>query len=307
MNLLITSIGANTALTAIKLFDRKKIRIIGTDNLSAYQLAGSSFCDSFYQVPRAEDPEYIGKINEICVKEKIDAIIPIYDTEVEILAKFRNELETKLISSPYETIRTCNDKWETFQYFSSKNIPTPKTYLDKVSPNIKSDVIYKPRRGIGSKGIIDDGKKYESVPPDYIAQEKIFGQEYTIDCFCGEKGDLIYAVPRKRLEVRSGICYKGETIENNIFIENINKIVNSLKFYGPINIQVFLTDDNKQFFIEINPRLGASSIITKATGINMGDCIIKLINNFELKPIINYKLIRMNRFLSEIFYDIEKS
>ena len=306
MNLLITSIGANTALTAIKLFDRSKYRIIGTDSQSAYQLAGSSFCDSFYQVPRAEDPDYIEKMNEVCIKEKIDAIIPIYDTEIEMLAKYRNKLEAKLISSPHETIRKCNDKWETFQFFSSKKIPTPKTCLDNVSTNIKSEVLYKPRRGVGSKGIIDDGKKYESAPPDYIAQEKIFGQEYTIDCFCGETGDLIYAVPRKRLEVRFGICYKGETIRNDIFIENINKIVNNLKFYGPINIQVFLTDENEQFFIEINPRLGASSIITKATGIDMGGCIIKLINNIDIKPIINYKLIRMNRFLSEIFYDFEE-
>lgn len=306
MNILITSIGANPAITAIKLFDRNKTRIVGTDRQDAYYLAGSYFCDKFYLVPSAEDSFYIEKINEVCNKEKIDAIIPIYDTEVEILSKYRTKLETKLIASPYKTVKICNDKWETYKFFSSNNIPTPITCLENVSKNIGNDVIYKLRRGVGTKGIIDDGLKYENVPSEYIAQKKITGQEYTIDCFCGENGELIYAVPRKRIEVRFGICYKGETVNNEIFLKNVNKIISNLKFYGPINLQVFLTPENEQFIIEINPRLGASSIITKAAGIDMGDCIVKLINNDELKPINNYKLIRMNRFLSEIFYDIKK-
>ncbi|MFX1504140.1 MAG: ATP-grasp domain-containing protein [Promethearchaeota archaeon] len=303
MNILITSIGANSAITAAKFFRNKNVKIIGTDLLKEHEIAGSKFCDKFYTILKCSDQNFIPNIIEICKVEKVDLLIPMFDQELEVLSKQKNLLgDIKLLASPYNTIKNCNDKWQTYNFFKSNNIPTPKTYLSEIPEDIGENIIYKLREGIGTKGFIDNGLVFKTVPKDYIAQEKIFGQEYTIDCFCDKNGILIFAVPRKRIEVKEGICYKGETVRNDIFLEDINKIIKNLKFYGPFNIQVFLTPDNKQYYIEINPRIGASSIITQAAGVDVGDLIIKLVNDIDIKPINNYNIVRMNRFFSEFFF-----
>ena len=127
-NILITSVGSNPALTAIKLFDRNFVKIIGTDALSFFEIAGSKFCDKFYKIPRCEKSDYLKKILEINEKENLDGILPIFDGEVEILSKNKDLLgDIKLIASPYETVKICNDKWNTFNFFKKFGIPTPKT------------------------------------------------------------------------------------------------------------------------------------------------------------------------------------
>ena len=132
MIILITSIGANSAITATKLFIEKDVKIIGTDLLKPFEIAGSKFCDVFYTIPRCTEGNFIEEILKICKKENIDAILPMYDSEIEVLSKEKDKLgEIKMIASPYRTVKTCNDKWETYQFFLKNGIPTPKTFLKK--------------------------------------------------------------------------------------------------------------------------------------------------------------------------------
>ena len=53
---------------------------------------------------------------------------------------------------------------------------------------------------------------------DYIFQEYLPGQEYTIDVLCDIESNPLIVIPRKRLQTKAGISSKGEIIKDN-FIE----------------------------------------------------------------------------------------
>src|SRR5512140_172501 len=95
MNVLLTSIGRRVSLA--RAF-RKEIaaagsggRLLGADvsNLSA----GFHDADRGFLVPRCNDPSYIPRLLEIVRREKIDVLIPLIDTELSILAQYRETFQ----------------------------------------------------------------------------------------------------------------------------------------------------------------------------------------------------------------------
>jgi len=308
-NILITSLGSTTAITAMKLLDDKLVNLIGTDCLEAWEIASSDFVDEFYQIPHCKnEKEYINSLKDIVKKERIDIIIPIYDKEIEVLSKpdNRNQFKCGILCSPHDTVMRCNDKWETYEMFKKCGIPTPET--KKVGMHVAwSDAIFKPRFGVGSKGIIHDPQAFnKKVPAEYVSQEFIHGDEYTIDFCVNLYRNLLYCVPRKRIRIADGISAKAETVDNKLFLPYIKQLTKHVKFWGPINIQCIVKDE-KPWFFEINPRLGASSIITKRAGIDIGEYILRMYDPEDLAiqgVDNNYKKIRMNRYIMETFYDI---
>lgn len=116
-------------------------RVIGTDINSRNMIADSSFCDAFYTVPTAAvAPAFVSTLMEICLKEKVNLLIPIIDPEPLMLSERKENFQQigvqVLVSSP-DTVRICNDKYATFQFFKHHNIPTPKTWLaEKITDSV---------------------------------------------------------------------------------------------------------------------------------------------------------------------------
>src|SRR5690349_14585063 len=54
--------------------DRVNIRTIGEDLRE--EVVGRYLVEHFYKVPRAEDPQYLDSIEEICKRESVDIILP---------------------------------------------------------------------------------------------------------------------------------------------------------------------------------------------------------------------------------------
>lgn len=319
LNILITSIGSTTAISVVKgLKDQKefKVRIVGTDINEKTNIAGSNFCDKFYTVPLATDEKaYLLSLVKIIESESIDLLIPIHDIELEILAKNRNIIEdlTYLLLSSFKTILTCNDKVKAIQFFNSIGIPSPKTFLVEDYPDVlnqiaqlelKFPLISKPNKGVSSKDVYELLNEKDlfliNKVKDPIIQEKLKGVEYTIDVFCNGK-NLIAAVPRIRLETRSGISYKGQTQKDEILINYAKRITESLEIKGPANIQCFKFNNEVKFF-EINPRFSGGLPLTIAAGVNTPLLALKLFTGEKLEPIENFKICKMCRYWQEVFY-----
>ena len=86
------------------------------------------------------------------------------------------------------------------------------------------------RKGVSSRNLYEINNFKENVLikriENPILQEKGFGEEYTIDIF-GDGEKLICAIPRKRIETRSGISYKGKLLKIvNYIIFQILSIMN---------------------------------------------------------------------------------
>jgi carbamoyl-phosphate synthase large subunit len=318
LRVLVTSVGSNTSISVIKGLRRQTdydVYIVGVDINNREDIAGSFLCDSFYKIPLATDTiNYVDALKKILTIESIDLLVPINNTEIEVIGKNRETLGKSafLLISPQETIETCNDKLKTYAFFQKTRIPTVSTYAPK--KNTAAEVrkagftypfIVKPRRGLGSKGVyeITDEKDYDALIrkiDNPIIQEKANGTEYTIDVFC-ENGILVSAVPRKRIEVRSGVSYKGETEKDETLIKYAALITKELKIAGPANLQCFKSDESVKF-IEINPRFSGGLILSIAAGVNSPLFALKMVTGEKLLPVTDFKVKRMCRYLEEVFY-----
>lgn len=120
----------------------------GSD-VSAFN-AASQTCDDFIVMPYSNDPKLWEKTYCLLDKHQISVVLPTFDETLHEWSLRKEELQKRGISvliSPPKTIETFIDKWETYQFFTSIGIPTPKTAI------FYHYGILKPRFGRGGSGI----------------------------------------------------------------------------------------------------------------------------------------------------------
>ena len=91
----------------------------------------NKFLDNFYQISNQSESLYINKLISICIKERINLIIPHSDYEVKILSKnlFNFEkLEIKIMTNNYDKINVINNKFKTYEKLKFLHIRTPKYF-----------------------------------------------------------------------------------------------------------------------------------------------------------------------------------
>lgn len=316
MNILLTAVGKRVQL--IKHL-KKSNYVVGVD--SGDLASAKYFVDSFYKVSKCDDNSYVDELLDICKKEDINMLIPLFEKEFSTLCDSRerfHEIGVYLLLSHKNIIDICNNKWNTHLFFTNYNIDTPKSFLGAdVKKNLyfgNKSLIAKPLVGMGSKGIIKinnckELRFYSQYINQYIVQEIIEGVEYTIDVLCDLHGSIISVVPRERIEVRDGEVSKAKTVKNDKLIQATMELCQKLKMaaetdmlIGPLTMQAIITKDNDIKFIEINPRFGGGVPLTFEAGVNYGRYFNEMIEGEKIKPIIGeFKKITMLRYDEAVF------
>jgi carbamoyl-phosphate synthase large subunit len=267
--------------------------LIGTD-ASPFS-AALNVCDYHYIVPRVDDPTYIQSLLALCRDHDVKLLIPLIDLDLLILSEHQEMFSAHtilvLVSSP-GVVHTCRDKSTTAQFFEKYNIPTVRTLdLDRIKETeIQFPLFIKPSNGSGSIKSFRVSDKYElefflSYVPDPIVQEFANGHEYTVDALSDLGGNVINAVPRKRIEVRAGEISKGVTVKNWLIIDATVHLLQHLRAIGPTTVQCFFDGDCIQF-TEINPRVGGGIPLTIAAGADYPTQIIRMALGEHIKPCI---------------------
>ena len=143
--------------------------------------------------------------------------------------------------------------------------------------------------------------KEESVhrSSNYLFQEYLPGQEYTVDVLCDLDSNPVIVVPRKRLQIKAGISSKGQVIKHKQ-IENLCKdLCLYLNLKGPVCIQLKEDSKGNPKFIEVNPRLGGGTYFSTLAGVNFLDLILKIKNEQSFNQPI-FKEITVLRYYNEI-------
>ena len=265
MNYLMLSVGRRGEL--IKDF-RASIengsKVIATD-LSPYAPA-LYLADKHYLVPRIDSPEYIEIVLEICRKEKIHAVTTLIDPEIMILAKNRDKFEAIGVEvlTPYErTAELCFDKYEMFKFLNSHNIPTVQTWGNikefkkaYIENKIKFPVFVKPRTGSGSVGArkinsYDILAEAMNEDPELIIQEYMDCVDLDADVYIDTiSHKAVSAFSKKKIETRIGGASKTISFKDPLLFEFISKIVDTMKFNGPVDMDFFYKD-GKYYLSEI--------------------------------------------------------
>lgn len=298
MNIMITSIGRRVQLIEHL---KETFTVVGVDASS--QNAARYFVDRFFVIPRCDEEGYINELLKIALENDVKLVLPLYEREFGILCDNRSLFEEKgikILLSDREIIEICNDKMKTQEFFEKEKILAPK--LTEQAP-----AVVKPINGMGSQGvfIVNNNEELEAAKvlsySEYIIQEKISGTEYTIDVLCDFGGNVVAAVPRVRLEVRSGEVAKSRTDRNQEVINKTVELVAKLNTYGkvigPITVQCFLTENREIVFLEINPRVGGGVPLTFKAGINYGKYLEKFANGYiHSKGICEFEELAMMRY-----------
>lgn len=336
--------GANGIINSLRKNNERNIKIIGVDiNINAY---GKALVDKFYKISPASSEKFIDEILDICLKEKVEVILPIVTKELEIFSKNKEIFEKKNIKvsvMDIDILSIVNNKGKLLNKLQEIGIKTAKYELAKniqeVEKSIKSlgypnnPVFIKPTFGNGSRGtrLLDSSLskyelffsqkpnsyliKYEELLeilsekkeiPEMMIMEYLPGTEYSVDILA-ENGEILAIACRKALKILSSI-QMDSIIEKNEKLEKICKeIVKKLKLSGIFSFDVKENKEGESFILEMNPRLPAGIVLTAAAGYNMPYLEIKRLLGEKIEiSSLNYGT-KMVRHWEEKFYDKENN
>jgi len=305
MNILVLSCGTrNKLISYFKETENGFDRVIVTD---CSALAPALYeADNYYLVPCMTDPKYLSVIFDICLKEKINAVLPLQEDELFLLAssyeKFKSIGVIPIVSTK-GSVELCRDKYAFYCHMRKNSLPVLPSYNnlhkflnDLDAGKIDFPVFIKPIRGCGSVGIqkVDDIEllsvlcKYS--PEDILIQQFAAEEEYGVDVYV----DMVSHKPvsifsKKKLRMRGGETEKSVSMKDEKLFSLIEHVVASLSLFGPIDIDVFRLDGN-YYISEINPRFGGGYPHAYKCGINFPKMIVNnLAGNENPDTIGNYE------------------
>ncbi len=285
-NILITSAGRRVSLVRAFKQELTSLFINGKVFTADMKPELSSACqisDGAFSVPHASDPQYCQRLIRICHDNNIKLVIPTIDTELIPLSQNMDLFykgNIKLVISSPEMVMMCRDKRNTHRFFDQIGLERPREF-DKTLPEFP--LFAKPYDGsssIGAKKINDREALNETIRNDnkmmfleYLDPEQ--HTEYTVDMYFDRNYYLKCAVPRERIEVRSGEVSKGVTRRDDLYEIVCSKFALCKGFVGCITLQVFRNNDSRKVIgIEINPRFGGGYPLSYHANANYPSMII---------------------------------
>ena len=296
-NILITSAGQRVKLTQIFMESVQTLKLdskVFTADLNPRLAPACYISDKTFSVCKCTDASYIDQLYELCIKNKINIIIPTIDTELKILSENKDTFQKDgifIIVPDLYFISICRDKRKTYKYMESIDIPMPKL-IDLNNPHFP--MFAKPYDGSLSTNIhvIQSGEDLTTeilndpklIFMDYIDKEEF--KEFTVDMYYGRDNKVKEIVPRERLKIRAGEINKGITRKNyivNFLKERMGMIPGVV---GCLCLQLFYREsDNQIYGIEINPRFGGGYPLTYHAKANYPEYILR---EFLLNEKIEY-------------------
>ena len=196
-----------------------ELRVIAVD-VDPAMSAACQVADLAVRVPRCDRTEFIDELLRVCLRHEVDLVVPTIDPELEPLSAQAGrfgEIGVALAVAAPEVVRLARDKLRTAHFLASRGLPAPRSgRLDEVMADPAAwpwPLMIKPRAGSSSVGIrilsLPDQLAELGGSPEYLAQELLRGDEYTVNMFFDRSGRLRCAIPHLRCEVRAGEVAKG--------------------------------------------------------------------------------------------------
>jgi carbamoyl-phosphate synthase large subunit len=265
--ILVTGIGGNVGQGILRniISLSLNIRIIGVDITSF--TAGNHLCHKTYVVPYSYDDDYIPTISKIIENEKVDIVLPSTDYEVYYLSKNCNILTAKIIASDASIAKIYLDKYETFLYHSKHNIAFAKSWLPKEYDFSEAEIIAKPRKGRGSRGILINPVNLSELPEGYMIQPLLKGKEITTAVYV-TKENILHSIFTMERELTNGTTSKSKVLfdyDNDLRII-IQKMVDLGGLKGSFNLQSIVTITGEIIPFEVNCRISGTNSIRHNLG-----------------------------------------
>ena len=104
---------------------------------------------------------------------------------------------------------------------------------------------------------------------DYVFSELLTEEEYTVDCFTDQNGNLLVMSMRQRIRVKSGISVNTRLVPLPEAVGKIGRIINeNLKLRGAWFFQVKKNSSEQFKLLEVAPRVAGSMCTSRLSGFN---------------------------------------
>lgn len=316
----------------------RKIRLIGT-NMSDDKTLYSLF-DEFYIVPAATDENYVDALLKICLKEKVDVVLPFMSAELLPLIDRKQEFEdigVKVSVSDRTSVEIANNKLKFYEFLKMQGLEVPKFHPVRTAEELKiaceavgypeSAVCVKATELSGSRGIriIDPalskfdilfGQKPNSFfttfddlqatlrekdkMPEMMAMEYLPGEEGSVDLIA-DNGKIIYMAYRESNVNLASIPQEATLSYNEEAYEIAKTVIGALKLDGSADLDFKYDKSGHPVLMEINPRIAATMQIFKEGGLNLPYLRIKQLLGEELPKVEVKYGIKMKRRYLEMF------
>ena len=296
LNILVTGVGSTLGYGIVETIKQSglKCQVVGTDYLDTavglYQVNYPYILPDIYQDPQKEIL-WLNAIKKIIFEKNVKYILVGLDFEVPVFAKYKAQLEyqtdCQVIVSSVEVVNVCNDKWLTYLFLKNSGFAAPNSCLPEGLDEFFKDTpfpwIVKPREGSTSKNLfrVCDAEGLEHALEhceNPIIQEEVgdIDREFT----CGvivANGEILSSIPLRRT-LKNGNTAVAYFNESNELDRYIRRVAKKLGPYGPINIQLRLTNNGPIVF-EINPRFSGTTPVRSSFGVNEVSILINYLES----------------------------
>jgi carbamoyl-phosphate synthase large subunit len=274
-NVLVTGVGGGIGQSILKSLEGTDYSAIAAD---ADPLAAGLYAATrAYRIPRADSPEFLPRVMEICCQEKCALIFPGIEPELPVLARASEQLRaagvTAVVSSP-QVVEIADDKLLTARFLAENGFAAPITLpLAEACGSMHLPLVLKPRRGgARSKGVYvvrtEQELRFRCATIDaanYIAQEYLGGDEFTCGTINFE--GRCHGVIVMRRTLRDGDTYKAFVEPDGNIGEHVRAVAEKLVPFGPCNFQLRMKHGGPCIF-EINARCSGTTYCRALAGFN---------------------------------------
>jgi carbamoyl-phosphate synthase large subunit len=256
-------------------------------------------------IPAGLAPEFCELLLARCLELGADVVIPTVDAELRPLAAARRTFEqagVRLMLPSASALDLTLDKLALARACAGVvRVPRTERLDAEIDPDSWSyPVVVKPRTGSGSRDIsvVVSAAELKALEPsaDFIIQEYLPGEEYSIDVLADVDGRVVAGVPRVRARVDSGVSVAGRTLHDR---ERVG-----LTFIS--NVQVRRDQHGQPALLEVNPRAPGSLPLTVASGVDMPRMALDALRGRPLPDHVEFCEKAMVRFLEERFLDLSE-
>lgn len=269
--------------------------------------------DYIPNIPFVNMPDFIPVMQRIVKEKQIDAIYPAMDIAITVLKEHEVEIGCRVVASPIETTQICLSKEKTYARLKDI-VKTPKIYAPSDISKDCFPVFAKPKIGYGAKGTKklnnqEEVDNFVKGKKDLLILEYLPGEEYTVDCFTSKDGQLLYSAARKRNRIKDGISVNTFFVKNqNEFNTIADKINSKIKFRGAWFYQVKRDKNGELCLLEIASRLGGSSLLSRAVGVNFALLSLFDIFDYNVSVLKNDYYVELdraleNKYKTNLFFD----
>jgi carbamoyl-phosphate synthase large subunit len=324
-NILVTAVGGRSVgsgivhalMRANGSAAREKWNVIAAD--ADYFSWGLYIADKAVLLPRADDADYLPSVLEIIRKEKIDAVIPGSEPEVNVFAAHRDQVPVPVICNRAELMPLMLDKFGMTAKLKELGLPYIETlpigHWRTALSKYDFPFVIKPTIGTGgSRGLhfVCSREELEGILPQLPEAGKFCIQpyigtgedEYTVGVLTDKDGRLIDSIvmrrkllglsllhhrthQRKNYTISTGYS-QGYFVRDKAIQEFCECLAQRLQSIGPLNIQ-FRKKGDEIYVFEIHPRFSGTSTMRADLGFNEPDVLLRNVLYGESFGRLNYR------------------